>query len=141
MSPAPTPKHQMLSTFLIVALQRAAGEGLVLAAPIDVFFDNENAYQPDLIYISGPNKHIINWEKGIMGAPDLIVEILSKGNTKARMDEKKNVYEKYGVKEYWTINESTKISRQYLLENGRYTEKVFENGQVYFQLLDTHFHF
>jgi len=145
MSPAPNPKHQKLSRLLLLALQNKLNtdkiEGELFYAPIDVFFDQDNAFQPDLLFLSKKNYNILNWEKGIMGAPDLVIEILSKSNTKARMKEKKLVYEKYHVQEFWIIDEKTKQSRQYWLHEGKFEEKLFQNGSVHIRLLDIVFNF
>ncbi|MDP5139530.1 MAG: Uma2 family endonuclease, partial [Spirosomaceae bacterium] len=59
--------------------------------------------------------------------PDLIIEILSPGNTKKEMKEKKEVYEENGVKEYWIVHPTDEYILQYNLENGK-----FVGGTHYF---------
>ena len=58
--------------------------------------------------------------RGCNGAPDLVVEILSPGNSKKEMKQKMEVYEENGVKEYWLINPLDKNVIIYLLEEGQY---------------------
>ena len=54
-------------------------------------------------------------DKGCIGAPDRVVEILSPGNTHREMREKYEVYEEAGVKEYWLVNPLEKIVLIYVL--------------------------
>jgi Uma2 family endonuclease len=77
--------------------------GKVFFSPIDVYLNDKNVFQPDIIFVSKDRSEIIDWKKGIMGAPDLVIEVLSKGNEKYDLTEKKIVYEVSGVKEYWLL--------------------------------------
>lgn len=72
---------------------------------------------PDLVVVSSPaNKY-----KGkIVGAPDLVVEILSPSSAKIDRTIKRSTYERAGVKEYWTVDPSNQIVDVYLLDNGVY---------------------
>ena len=75
--------------------------------------------QPDLCVICDPTK--ID-EQGCNGAPDLIVEILSPGNTKREMREKYQVYEESGVREYWLVHPLDREVRVYVLnQDGKFT--------------------
>ena len=71
-----------------------------------------------------------------MGAPDLVIKILSKGNEKYDLVEKKLVYEEAGVKEYWVVNPKTKWCEGFLLENGQYRSVGEGNGQLTIRLFD-----
>lgn len=73
--------------------------GTTRVAPYDVYFDRQNAYQPDIIFISNEQKHLID-KDGFYGAPALVIEILSPITAKYDLEEKKEIYERYGVKEY-----------------------------------------
>ena len=75
--------------------------GKVFFAPLDVHFDEQNVYQPDVIYVSLERMGIL--KDFVKGAPDLVIEILSKGTAKADKVLKKAVYGKYGVQEYWIV--------------------------------------
>jgi Uma2 family endonuclease len=60
-------------------------------------------------------------DKGCIGAPDLIIEILSPGNSKKEMKTKKALYEESGVREYWVIDPVHEtILRYHLLDNNQY---------------------
>lgn len=75
--------------------------GEVRFAPLDVKFDKQSIVQPDLLFISNERKAII--QKHIVGAPDLVVEIISRGTKSTDEKEKKEIYGKYNVLEYWII--------------------------------------
>jgi Uma2 family endonuclease len=79
MTPSPVPYHQWISKNIEYELERFVRErnlGKVFYAPCDVYFDDENLVQPDILFISKERLHIIG-EKNIQGAPDLVIEILS----------------------------------------------------------------
>lgn len=105
MSPSPNLYHQIiaanLSTILMPYAQRER-LGRVLAAPMDVFLDDLNVYQPDLLFVSAARASILQ-EDGIHGAPDLVVEILSPGT--ARLEKRKRAhFAQHGTREFWQID-------------------------------------
>ena len=73
--------------------------------------------QPDLCVICDPDK-IDN--RGCVGAPDLVIEILSPGNTKKEMGIKFDLYEENGVREYWMVEPSEKVIYVYVLQNQKF---------------------
>ncbi len=76
--------------------------------------------QPDVCVVCDPAKLDF---KGCVGAPDIMVEILSPGNNRKEMRNKFEVYEESGVKEYWVVVPGEKIFLQYVLgEDGRYVQ-------------------
>lgn len=106
--------------------------GEVLFAPVDVYLDEKNVYQPDLIFISKDQLNIL--QNTIKGVPDLVIEILSKGSEKLDKIEKKEVYERTGVKEYWIVEPETKKVWGYRLEDKLFKEILSQDGifnQVY----------
>jgi Uma2 family endonuclease len=111
MSPAPAPVHQKISLAIGSIFYRKLKKSNCQAfpAPFDVRLpvgnkkkDNEitTVVQPDLCVICDESK--ID-SRGCIGAPDLIVEILSPGNSAKDVKLKFDVYEKAGVKEYWIV--------------------------------------
>ncbi len=91
-------------TLFDVRLPNKNGEGLTVV-------------QPDLCVICDLEKLD---DKGCLGAPDLIVEILSPGNTKKEMDYKYSIYEESGVSEYWLVHPTDKNIQVFVLQNGIY---------------------
>lgn len=106
MSPASNTPHQQVSLHLTRILDRhfEANACQLFVAPFDVRFPSEDGnttdtvVQPDLCVICDLKKLDI---QGCNGTPDLVVEILSPGNTQKEMNEKFLLYESSGVKEYW----------------------------------------
>ncbi|GAB2991660.1 Uma2 family endonuclease [Cyclobacterium sediminis] len=77
----------------------------------------DTVVQPDLCVVCDPEKLD---ELGCVGAPDLIIEILSPGNNKKELQLKYEVYEASGVKEYWVIHPDERTLLIYTLERGTY---------------------
>lgn len=119
---APTPMHQRICRKIIVILDRYINErksGEIFQSPIDVFLDEYNKPQPDLVFVSAEKKAIIT-NDGIMGIPDLIVEIISPESYIADRFEKKALYERVTVPEFWLIDSKNKFIEIYTLKNGHY---------------------
>jgi Uma2 family endonuclease len=93
-------------------------KGEVFCAPVDVYINNKNVYQPDIFYISNEKKEIIK-NRGIFGVPDLIIEILS-ADRNYDLKKKKQVYEQCNVKEYWVVDPETKWAEGFVLENNQF---------------------
>lgn len=111
MSPAPARKHQAISMQLISMMYShfKEHECQMYHAPFDVRLPRQNTQsgqqiytvvQPDLCVICDKTKLD---KRGCIGAPDLIIEILSPGNSKKEMKDKFEVYEEAGVREYWIV--------------------------------------
>lgn len=93
--------------------------------PLNKVDKSSNVYtvvQPDICVIYDLEKLD---DAGCLGAPDLIVEILSPGNVKKEFKQKKEVYENNGVTEYWLIHPTDEYLLQYYLENGKYNVKAY----------------
>lgn len=132
MSPAPNIPHANLQNVIFNALYEYVKEhnlGKVYSPVVDVYLNERNVFQPDIFYISNERESIIQ-EKGIMGAPDLVMEILSKGSQSYDLNEKKAVYCNSGVNEYWVLDPKTKRSEGFVLENNQYTSVGVTTGQL-----------
>ncbi len=104
---APSPRHQEASVLLTSQLINHVLPkklGKVFNAPIDVFLDEYSHVQPDILFISKENQSIIDYKDGIVGVPDLIVEVISPGSFAIDRFDKKRAYEKVGVREYWLVD-------------------------------------
>lgn len=138
MSPAPSLKHQRLEGLLHIQLADFfSNHSCVLwMAPTDVYLIHEgedyrntrNVVQPDLLVVCDKTKlHSF----GCVGAPDLIIEILSPSNSRKDIRLKHELYEEYGVKEYWMVQISDRMFIVNVLENGKYvTQRPYTVGDV-----------
>jgi len=121
--PAPTPYHQRISGTLFLEFSKYVLErrlGAVYAAPIDVYFDIFDAFQPDIIFISSERSGIVR-EKYVEGAPDMVVEILSPSSARKDLTHKMVVYERSGVREYWIVDPMDATVDLYERIDGRFT--------------------
>ncbi len=139
MSPAPLDTHQVVLNNINIELSlflRRNKIGQVRIAPYDVHFSKQNIFQPDIIFIS--NKNLDNIEpKGLVGVPDLVIEILSRGTAQKDFVEKKNIYEKYGVKEYYLVDPETTQVTSFVLEGKSFIELPVVEGVINSALLNT----
>jgi Uma2 family endonuclease len=142
MSPAPNPFHQEISINLssylnVYVLENKLGK--VFEAPIDLYLDEESdAVQPDILFISKGNSLRIDRE-GLHGSPDLIIEILSPGNKNHDLVKKKDLYEKFGVKEYWIVDPETKLAIGYILHGKSYVKIGESEGEIRSSILNKAF--
>ena len=121
MCPAPEVPHQDIS----MNLSRILSNYLLgkpckpYAAPTDVILSENDVVQPDFMVVCDRSK--IN-TKGIFGAPDLIIEILSPSTSAKDRHKKKNLYQTHGVKEYILLDPDNQSAEQFLLDSeGKYS--------------------
>ncbi len=123
MSPAPKPRHQLVSLNLALAMVNFVKQGKlgqVLTAPVDVRLGElADPVQPDILFIRQERLSIIQ-EGWIEGAPDLIVEILSPGNWLDDRRIKYRVYAQAGVTEYWIVDPDRREIEVFVLRRGDY---------------------
>lgn len=127
MSPAPSSSHQTISKKIVVILDNFIGNKKceVFYAPFDVRIPTTNEQGDEITTVVQPDICVVcDLEKidhrGCLGAPNLVVEILSPGNSKKEMDIKFSLYEEAGVEEYWIIDPNQESAIVYVLENGKY---------------------
>lgn len=121
-SPAPRKKHQRSSSRLSHILGPFIddnGLGFLYAAPFDVILSDEDVVQPDLLFVSR-ERSSIEKDEGIVGAPDLVVEILSESSRKTDESVKRKLYEWAGVEEYWIVDPELETVKVYRLEGDVY---------------------
>ncbi len=128
MSPAPNMRHQMIARRLVGSMYFyfENSDCSLFFAPFDVRLPIslkanhvDTVVQPDICVICDTSKLDAD---GCNGAPDLVMEILSPGNSSKEMGEKFNLYESAGVREYWLIQPETESVLLYTLDDsGKYT--------------------
>ncbi len=140
MTPAPSMAHQQLSMILGSLLYHALKDRgcEVFAAPFDVrLTDNEKAEDYEIYTVVQPDISIICDKskldkRGCVGAPDVVVEILSPSTAAKDLKVKRELYQKHGVKEYWLAHPTDRIMMIYVLDDdGKYNK-----AQIY-DLKDT----
>ncbi len=116
--------HQRISgeiEYLLMTYVKKTKAGFVFHALLDVVLDDNNAYHPDIFFIKKDRSFILDEkEEVVIGSPDLVIEILSKSTASDDKGDKKDNYEKYGVKEYWLVDPRTKSFEIYTLVEDRF---------------------
>lgn len=141
MTPSPSPYHQRVSKRLEFLLyefvEKKRDMGEVFYSPIDVYLEETEVYQPDIIFISKERLNIIG-EKRIEGAPDIVIEILSPTTAYYDLRHKKTMYARHGVKEYWIVDPMEKSLEIYENKGGEFIliESAKEKGNVKSRLLE-----
>ena len=121
-APSPVPNHQRISRKIEFILEKFVTEnnlGEVFYAPCDVYLDDENVVQPDILFISKDRLNIIG-DKNIQSAPNLVIEIISENSVYRDMVQKKRLYARFGVKEYWIVIPEEKEVEVYILKGEAY---------------------
>jgi Uma2 family endonuclease len=131
MSPAPSGPHQGVTgeiyTYLReqILLKRL---GLVFTAPFDVALSEQNVFQPDVVVLL--KEHLAQYqEKKIIGAPDLLVEVISPSSKLYDRALKHMIYEQAGVPEYWLVDEKKQTIELFALEGAKYHACGIYKGQ------------
>ena len=120
-TPPPLERHQNASSTLHGYIwpyvhQRQLGK--VYSAPFGVVLDDENGIQPDIVYVSR-ERHGLIVERGLEGAPDLVVEILSRSTQARDRGVKMKRYAAAGIPHYWIVDPRTRSLEAYhLAEQG-----------------------
>ena len=107
-SAAPKWRHQVVSKRLLRRLSELLedpGHGEVAATPGVEFPATGEGVQPDILFVSNERRHIVE-EAGLVGAPDLVVEVLSPSTAERDRGVKRRLYERQGVREYWIVDPS-----------------------------------
>ncbi len=122
MTPAPDTWHQSWTFEIAVTLREHVNRhnlGRVFVAPVDVILDPENTVQPDVVFVSAANAGIIQ-RRGIFGVPELLVELVSVSSVRRDRYDKKALYARFGVKEYWIGDPANKTLEILSLQSGSY---------------------
>lgn len=115
-TPAPNTRHQHVVGNLYRLLATFAherGVGRVYVSPVDVVFSPTSIVQPGVVFIVSARESIIT-RPNIQGAPDLAIEVLSRGTRRTDESVKRKLYGQFGVREYWVVDpdaETVKVHR------------------------------
>jgi len=118
---APVARHQAVLrdlAFELLSQIRERDLGELFFAPLDVILSDVDVVEPDLLFVRREREEII--DDSVRGAPDLVVEILSP-STRGRDERlKRDLYERFGVGEYWVVDPDAETVKVYRLEGGAY---------------------
>jgi Uma2 family endonuclease len=105
-TPAPTTLHQKIVTRIARRLEEFAelhGLGEVFVGPVDVLFAEGDYLEPDLVFVRRERLDVVS-DRGLEGAPDLVVEVLSPTTASRDRRLKRERYAHFGVPEYWIVD-------------------------------------
>lgn len=104
--PNPSFRHQDLLGELHCAFRNYLADhpiGTTVLAPFAVYLDKFNVFQPDLLMVLAERRAIVT-SRGVMGAPDFVIEILSPSNRRYDLGPKRRGYARAGVKRLWIVD-------------------------------------
>ena len=105
-TPAPTGAHQLVVSNLVRILGTFVhdhGLGIILPSPVDVLFGEDDYFEPDVVFLRAERAHLLG-DRGIEGAPDLVIEILSPSTAHRDRGIKLDRYRHFRVPEYWIVD-------------------------------------
>lgn len=126
-TPAPNLKHQtsvLNLSFFLVGFVRSRDLGRIWTAPVDVLLSDHDVVQPDLVFLSKDRMDLAAGGANVKGAPDLVVEVFSPSTRRTDAITKRNLYQKYGVREYWLVDPELEIIQVYRLTEGAYRREA-----------------
>ena len=129
--PAPGSDHAIAIANLMLLLGpivRSLG-GRILTASVDVFFAGGNPVEPDILVLLPERLHLIS-RRGVEGAPNLLVEILSPSNPAHDVVTKRALYARGGVGEYWLVDTESATIEVLVLDGDVYRTQVRATGEV-----------
>ena len=106
---------------------KARGLGLVLYAPLDVILADTTIVQPDIVFVANDRRSAVS-ERGIEGAPTLVIEILSPSTIRIDRVTKLQLYARYGVPFYWLIDSEARALEAYVLGAQEYSLALRASG-------------
>jgi Uma2 family endonuclease len=132
MSPAPNRAHQKITGYLYVRLSAFLENKSceVYIAPFDVRIPRKSKDDKEIITVLQPDVCVVCDlskldRRGCIGAPEIVVEVLSPGNNAKELKKKYEVYEEAGVNEYWLVSPQDQWVRVHTLVNGKYQESSY----------------
>ncbi|MCH8806984.1 MAG: Uma2 family endonuclease [Planctomycetes bacterium] len=127
MSPSPSPIHQAVTTEIVVQIGSYLRDH-----PLGRVFTELDAhvgqgptggdlvYKPELLFVRA--ERLPEMREKIIGGPDLVVEVVSRGSRRMDSETKKNDYERFGVREYWLLDPQREAMTFWRLKDGKFVE-------------------
>ena len=130
-TPAPELRHQEVIGQLFMVLKTHAdlhAAGRVVLSPMDVHLPTGDVVQPDLIFVAREHEHIC--QRWIHGAPDLLIEVLSRFNAERDLVVKRDLYARNGVPAYWIVDPMERSIQLLRLEGDTYAPEGYFHGDA-----------
>lgn len=121
-TPAPGTTHQGILRDLLGVLNehvKRVGFGVVFPAPVDCILSDTTVLQPDVVFVATARRALVT-ERGIEGAPTLVVEILSPSTARTDRTVKASLYARHGVPWYWIVDPTTRTIEALALRESTY---------------------
>ena len=127
---APSTRHQRVVLELGAALLAYTKEhgGEVYVAPTDVYFSHTNVVEPDVIFVRAEHGERVE-VKFIRSAPDVVVEVSSPSTRRLELTRKWELYQRFGVPEYWSVDLDADRVEIHRLQEGSYGRPVMLAGK------------
>lgn len=128
---APRTRHQDVVMNLAGRLWLYAAEhgGKVFPAPTDVFFSETSVVEPDVLFLRADHLDKVE-QRFVRSAPDLVIEISSPSTRKLELVRKRELYERFGVPEYWYVDLDADLIQVYRLDDGYGVAHVLGRGDT-----------
>lgn len=130
--PSPFSKHQIILTDLVTEINyycRKTKIANAFVASFDVYLDEySNLVKPDICVVLKENEGIIR--NHIYDVPDILIELLSEANRDHGLERKKELYQKFGAKEYYIIEPETKLVLHFQLTGKNYNLINEQTGKL-----------
>jgi Uma2 family endonuclease len=131
-SPSPGTDHQDTLGNLFVILRghvNARRLGKVFVAPLDCILDNTTVVQPDILFVEAARCSVMS-ERGVEGAPTLVIEITSPASGVIDRRRKLQLYERYAVPYYWIVDPPARTIEAHHLTQGMYRDAGTLSGRA-----------
>jgi Uma2 family endonuclease len=126
-TPSPAPMHQIIIHRLAVLLDPqivASGLGQVMEAPLDVYLEDRNVLQPDVVVLLHDRMNLLG-PANIEAAPSLAIEVLSPSTSRRDQGIKRDLYARFGVPEYWIVDPVARtVTICFDPRDGRYSQET-----------------
>jgi Uma2 family endonuclease len=129
---APATRHQQAVMTLAGELYQYAKAhgGTVFPAPTDVFFSDVNVVGPDVLFIRPDHEERVE-KRFVRSAPDVVVEVSSPSTRRLELVRKRELYERFGVPEYWYVDLDAERVEVYTLGEGGYgSPRILVRGDI-----------
>lgn len=113
----PATPHQQIATRLAASFFSQFGPDHYagfFTSPVDVVLADDVVVEPDLSYVSPGRLHIVRYA-GVFGPPDLVIEIVSPSTEARDRTQKRDIYGRHGVREYWVVGGPSRVVTQFVL--------------------------